>query len=94
MTAVYNEPGIHLARGVAGKGPAVLALQTDLRRLGYLRWKRLHRLGYAAGALAAVHFFWRVKIDLTQPLIYGLVVAALLGVRFVVWRRTPASKRG
>src|SRR5436309_2477284 len=37
MTTAYNQPGIHLAQGVAGKQPAVLALQTDLRRLGYLR---------------------------------------------------------
>jgi len=37
MTTVYNEPGIRLAQGIAGKRPAVLALQTDLRRLGYLR---------------------------------------------------------
>jgi hypothetical protein len=37
MSAVYNEPGIRLTRGRAGKRPAVLALQTDLRRLGYLR---------------------------------------------------------
>jgi methionine sulfoxide reductase heme-binding subunit len=51
------------------------------RKLGPLRWQRLHRLVYLAALLAAVHFLWRVKRDLTQPLAYASVLGLLLFVR-------------
>ena len=51
------------------------------RKLGPLRWQRLHRLVYLAALLAAVHFIWRVKRDLTQPLAYASVLGLLLFVR-------------
>lgn len=51
------------------------------RKLGPLRWQRLHRLVYLAGILACVHFVWRVKRDLSQPLLYALVLGLLLFVR-------------
>jgi sulfoxide reductase heme-binding subunit YedZ len=72
---------------------ALTSTKASVRRLGYARWQRLHQLIYLAGLLAVVHFFWRVKIDLTQPLVYGLVVAVLLGVRLVVWQGRRTSKR-
>ena len=50
------------------------------RRLGS-RWKQLHRLVYLAGIGAVVHFFWLVKADTREPLIYGAIVAMLLSVR-------------
>jgi sulfoxide reductase heme-binding subunit YedZ len=58
-----------------------------VRRLGYRRWQKLHYLAYVAGVLAVIHFIWRVKIDLSQPLIYAGVLAALLLVRVVFWLR-------
>lgn len=54
-----------------------------VRRLGFARWKRLHRLAYPATLLAVVHFLWRVKVDVTEPVTYGLVLAALLALRLV-----------
>ena len=56
------------------------------KRLGAVRWQRLHRSVYLAGALASLHFVWRVKKDLTQPLWYAAVLALLLAVR-VIYRR-------
>lgn len=50
------------------------------RRLGS-RWKQLHRLVYLAGIGAVVHFFWLVKADTREPLIYAAIVAMLLSVR-------------
>ena len=58
-----------------------------LKRMGAVRWKRLHRLAYVAGALAAIHFVWRVKRDLSQPLAYAIVLAALLAVRLFERKR-------
>jgi sulfoxide reductase heme-binding subunit YedZ len=56
-----------------------------IRRLGARRWQRLHRLVYLVGIGGIVHFLWLVKSDVTQPLIYGLILALLLGLR--LWHR-------
>jgi methionine sulfoxide reductase heme-binding subunit len=64
-----------------------------IRKLGYNRWLRLHQLIYLSGALAVLHFIWRVKIDISQPVAYALVVAGLLGVRFAFWLRKRATKK-
>ena len=57
---------------------ALTSTNGSVRRLGFRRWQRLHHLAYVAGVLAVVHFIWRVKIDVSQPLIYGAVLGALL----------------
>ena len=58
-----------------------------MRRLGFARWKRLHRLVYVAAALAAIHFWLRVKKDVREPAVYAAVVAVLLLARvFLVAR--------
>jgi sulfoxide reductase heme-binding subunit YedZ len=56
-----------------------------VRRLGYARWKRLHRLVYFAAGCGVVHFVWRVKADLREPLIFAGVLGFLLGVRLFAW---------
>jgi sulfoxide reductase heme-binding subunit YedZ len=60
---------------------AVTSTKQWVRRLGFPRWQRLHRLAYVAAVLGVVHFVWRVKKDLTEPLIYGAVLALLLAIR-------------
>jgi sulfoxide reductase heme-binding subunit YedZ len=64
-----------------------------IRKLGYNRWLRLHQLIYLSGALAVLHFIWRVKIDVSQPIAYAAIVAGLLGVRFVFWLRKRSATR-
>lgn len=66
---------------------AVTSGNAMVRRLGGRRWQRLHRLVYAIGVGGVVHFLWLVKSDITQPLIYGVILAALLGFRLRDWRR-------
>jgi len=56
-----------------------------LRRLGGRRWQELHRSVYAIGILTVLHYAWMVKADLSKPLLYAIVLAALLGVR-TFWR--------
>lgn len=70
---------------------AVTSTSGMLKRLGFKRWKTLHRLVYLAAVLGVVHFVWRVKIDLTEPAIYGAVLALLLALRFLPER---SGKRG
>jgi sulfoxide reductase heme-binding subunit YedZ len=71
---------------------ALTSTDTWVRRLGYRRWQRIHQAVYVAGALAVVHFIWRVKLDVTQPLIYAAIFATLIALRLAWWlhkRSTP-----
>ena len=70
---------------------AITSTNSAVRRLGYPRWKQLHRLAYVAPALAVLHFTWRVKRDIREPLTYGLVLAMLLAARFLGQLRAPVS---
>ncbi len=56
-----------------------------VKRLGFKKWKRIHRLVYAAAALGIIHFVWRVKADLREPLIFIVILAALMAIRVVSW---------
>jgi sulfoxide reductase heme-binding subunit YedZ len=70
---------------------AVTSTNDWIKRLGYKRWLRLHQLVYLAGGLAVLHFIWRVKLDVTQPLLYAAVLGALLTVRAAFWWRKRAT---
>lgn len=60
-----------------------LALTSTHRMMKTLgrRWQQLHRLVYGIALLGVLHDLWLVKKDLTQPLIYGSVLAVLLAAR-------------
>ena len=63
-----------------------------IRRLGGKRWQRLHRLIYASAIAGVVHYWWQVKSDIRMPLLYGTVVAVLLGYRMIyAVRKGPAA---
>ncbi len=64
---------------------AVTSTDRWVRRLGFVRWKRLHRLVYAAALLGVVHFVWRVKADLRRPSWFAAAVGLLLAARVVPW---------
>lgn len=59
---------------------ATTSTHTMMRRLGR-RWQKLHRLIYPIAMLGVTHFLWLVKKDLTEPLIFGAVLALLLVLR-------------
>jgi sulfoxide reductase heme-binding subunit YedZ len=67
---------------------ALAATSTDgmRRRLGR-RWQNLHNATYVIGILGVWHYWWQVKQDITEPLIYAVILAILLGAR-VWWRQT------
>ena len=56
-----------------------------VRKLGK-NWRRLHRLVYVAGVLAIIHLVWIVRTDLSEALLYGAILAGLLGWRLVFAR--------
>ena len=65
---------------------AVTSTRSAMRRLGR-RWQALHRLVYVAAILGCVHFWWQVKADIREPLVYAGILAALLGWRLHRRRR-------
>ena len=68
---------------------AVTSFTAIRRRMGK-RWQSLHNMAYVIGILGVWHYWWQVKKDISEPLIYAGVLAVLLGIRFW-WRR---NKRG
>ena len=57
------------------------------RRLGR-RWQVLHNAVYAIALLGVWHYWWQVKKDITEPLIYAAILTVLLGARlWWRWRR-------
>lgn len=66
---------------------AATSTNAMVRRLGGRRWRNLHRLVYVIGAGAVLHFFWMVKSDIREPLVYAVVLAVLLGYRLWTARR-------
>ncbi|MCY1702398.1 sulfite oxidase heme-binding subunit YedZ [Deinococcus sp. SL84] len=63
---------------------ALTSSRASVRRLGFGRWQRLHYLVYPAALLAALHFYWGLKGDKTEALMYALALGTLLGWR--VWK--------
>lgn len=63
---------------------AITSTQGWIRRLGR-NWGKLHKAVYAVGVLAVLHFWWLVKSDIREPLLYAAILAVLLGWR--VWKK-------
>jgi sulfoxide reductase heme-binding subunit YedZ len=72
---------------------AITSTKGMVKRLGFARWKRLHRLVYVAATLGIIHFMWRVKVVGREQLVYAGVLLVLLGVRvvFAFRERRPRS---
>jgi len=71
---------------------AVTSTDRWVRRLGFVRWKRLHRLVYLAAALGVLHFVWRVKADLRRPAWFLAAIGLLLGARLVTALRERRAR--
>ena len=71
---------------------AATSTDASVRRLGFKRWKALHRLAYVAGVLAVTHFIWRVKIDVTEPAIWAAILALGFAIRIVDVVRTRRKR--
>jgi sulfoxide reductase heme-binding subunit YedZ len=68
---------------------AITSTHRMRRRLGR-RWVKLHRLVYLIAVLGVWHYYWQVKADVREPLLYAGVLAVLLGYRLA---RTMRSVR-
>lgn len=80
---------------------AATSNQAMIRRLRQ-RWQTLHRLVYLIAILGMTHYWWLVKKDVREPLIYAAVLFVLLAIRLYYkrpavpgsqpfWRRRSAA---
>jgi len=65
---------------------AVTSTKGMMRRLGR-RWQKLHRMVYVIATLGVWHFYWQVKQDVREPLIYAGLLGILLGYRYLHYLR-------
>jgi sulfoxide reductase heme-binding subunit YedZ len=63
---------------------AVTSTSGMRRRLGR-RWQSLHNAIYLIAILGVWHFWWQVKLDTAEPLVYAIILGLLLGWR--AWKR-------
>jgi sulfoxide reductase heme-binding subunit YedZ len=73
---------------------AVTSTTGMVKRLGGANWRRLHRLVYVTGVLAALHFLWLAKKGRIDQYFYAAILALLLGIR--IWdaiRRAVRKRR-
>ncbi len=71
---------------------AVTSTNGMVRRLGGKRWQLLHRLVYVIAPLGILHFWWMRagKHDFNKPILFGLIVLVLLGIR-AWWARSKTA---
>ncbi|MEJ7861890.1 MAG: protein-methionine-sulfoxide reductase heme-binding subunit MsrQ [Pyrinomonadaceae bacterium] len=68
---------------------AISSTNGMIKRLGGKNWQKLHRLTYVAAIGGVIHFYMIVKSDLTYPLLFGLILASLLGYRIYAAYEKP-----
>jgi sulfoxide reductase heme-binding subunit YedZ len=72
---------------------AITSTNAMMKKLGGKRWQMLHRLIYPVAIFGVVHYWWLVKKYITQPLVYAVVLAALLGYRlWLKWEKNSPSE--
>lgn len=70
---------------------AMAATSTNgMRRRMRRRWDQLHYSAYVVAILGVWHYWWQVKADIVEPLIYAVILAVLLGAR-LRWRMRQQS---
>ena len=73
---------------------AVTSTNGMVKRLGGKNWSRLHKLSYVIAILGVIHFWMIVKSDIFYPAVFAVVVAALLGYRFISSKALAARMGG
>lgn len=63
---------------------AVTSTNGMIKRLGGKRWALLHKAVYLTAIGGVIHFYMLVKSDARRPLMFGAVLAVLLGYRLFV----------
>ena len=73
---------------------ALTSFNAAIRALGGRRWQMLHKLAYFAALSGLLHFYWKksAKNDVTEVMVYAVILAVLLGWRAMrAWQRRRAA---
>jgi sulfoxide reductase heme-binding subunit YedZ len=70
---------------------AATSTNAMVKRLGARRWQLLHRLVYIIATLGVLHFWWLVKKDITEPVIFGGLLVVLFLARLIYAARKASS---
>jgi sulfoxide reductase heme-binding subunit YedZ len=72
---------------------AATSFNAAIKKMGAVRWRKLHRLVYAIAVLAILHFFWMRagKKNFTEVFVYAGLLSVLLGWR--VWQAAKQRRR-
>jgi sulfoxide reductase heme-binding subunit YedZ len=72
---------------------AATSFNAAIKKMGAVRWRKLHRLVYAIAVLAILHFFWMRagKNNFTEVIVYAAILGVLLGWR--VWHATTLRRQ-
>lgn len=68
---------------------AITSNQWMMRKLKK-NWLKLHKLVYIIGILGVVHYYWLVKSDVREPLMYAAILLTLFGIR--IWYRYKTKR--
>jgi sulfoxide reductase heme-binding subunit YedZ len=69
---------------------AITSNNKSIRRLGPVRWNRLHKLTYGAVILGAIHNVMVQKVWETESVLYLVIIVALLALRMPIPKRIAA----
>jgi sulfoxide reductase heme-binding subunit YedZ len=72
---------------------ALTSTKASIRWLGNRRWNAVHRLVYVSAVLGVIHFYMAVKQDVREPLVFGIILAALFALRVVNPRASATRAR-
>lgn len=87
----YLTIGFVALLGLAALGST--STDAAIKRLGR-NWTRLHRIVYAIGILASLHFFMQTKADVYEATLMAGLFLLLMGYRLAQWRKFPLQSPG
>jgi len=72
---------------------AITSTASMVRRMGPKNWQRLHRLIYFSTLAGVIHYYWLVKSDVREPLMYGAILLVLMLYRVRMWtaKKPPSA---
>ena len=72
---------------------AITSTAAMVRRVGPKRWQLLHRLVYFCALAGVIHYYWLVKSDVREPLMYGAILTLLMLYRARMWTTKSAKSK-
>ena len=71
---------------------AVTSPNSIRRKMG-VKWHQIHKSIYVVSVLGIWHYWWQVKLDAREPLIYAIIISILLLYRLLKFKKPTSSAR-